>query len=134
MHHTCLASDMDHQRENRQTVSRNTAKRWTAEEDATLRELVVGSGMVCPFSVWSHFLLTVCNVGDEAINWVVVSSHLSGRTNKDSRRRWTKIKNSFNKGIWSPDEDESLRVAVERFGQRWALVIEVVEIRGPDRA
>ena len=106
---------MDHQKENRQTVSRKTAKRWSAEEDATLRELVVGSGMVCPFSVWSHFLLTVWNAGDEAINWVDVSSHLSGRISNDSRRRWTKIRNSFNKGIWSPDEDEGFYVAVELF-------------------
>jgi hypothetical protein len=51
----------------------------------------------------------------------------------DSRRRWTKIKDNFNRGTWSRDEDESLRVAVERFGQRWALVTEVVETRSPDR-
>jgi hypothetical protein len=125
---------MDHWRGGRETGRRNTAKRWTAEEDATLRELVMGSGIEVLFiSVWSQFLLTVANVGEEAINWVDVAGHLSGRTNKDSRRRWTKIKDNFNRGIWSRDEDESLRVAVERFGQRWALVTEVVETRSPDR-
>ncbi|KFY82449.1 hypothetical protein V500_10540 [Pseudogymnoascus sp. VKM F-4518 (FW-2643)] len=66
-------------------------------------------------------------------HWVEVSRHLSGRNNKDSRRRWTKIKDNFNRGIWSRDEDESLFVAVERFGQRWALVTEVVETRSPDQ-
>ncbi|KAF2195886.1 hypothetical protein K469DRAFT_682123 [Zopfia rhizophila CBS 207.26] len=125
---------MDHQWGDRGTGRRNAAKRWTAEEDATLRELVMGSGIEFPFiSVWSQFLLTVANVGEEAISWVDVSRHLSGRTNKDSRRRWTKIKDNFNRGIWSRDEDESLRVAVERFGQRWALVTEVVETRSPDQ-
>lgn len=130
----CQAGNMDHQRGSRGTGRRNAAKRWTIEEDATLRELVMGSGIELPFvSAWSQFLMTVGDVGDEAISWVDVSRHLSGRTNKDSRRRWTKIKDNFNKGIWSRDEDESLRVAVERFGQRWALVTEVVETRSPDR-
>jgi hypothetical protein len=78
--------------------------------------------------------LTVANIGEDAISWVDVSRHLSGRTNKDSRRRWTKIKDNFKRGVWSRDEDESLRLAVERFGQRWALVTEVVETRSPDRA
>ncbi|KFY28505.1 hypothetical protein V491_00431 [Pseudogymnoascus sp. VKM F-3775] len=104
---------MDHQRGSRGAGRRNAAKRWTAEEDAMLRELVMRSG--------------------PAINWVEVSRHLSGRTNKDSRRRWTKIKDNFNRGIWSRDEDESLCVAVEQFGQRWALVTEVVETRSPDQ-
>lgn len=80
-----------------------------------------------------QILLTVTYAEEEAISWVDVSRHLSGRTNKDSRRRWTKIKDNFRRGVWSREEDESLREAVERFGQRWALITEVVETRSPDR-
>jgi hypothetical protein len=110
---------MDHQCGDQGNAKRNAAKRWTAEKDATLRELIMGSGIEFPFiSVWSQYLLTVANIGEEGISWVDVSGHLSGRTNKDSRRRRTKIKDNFNRGIWSRDEDESLRAAVERFGQR----------------
>jgi hypothetical protein len=82
---------------------------------------------------YNAFFVDIKIVEDEVISWVDVSRHLSGRSNKDSRRRWTKIKDSFNRGVWSRDEDESLRAAVERFGQRWALVTEVVETRSPDR-
>jgi len=126
---------MDQHPRNRRAIRRSVAKRWTADEDSRLRALVADSGIGLTHDcTQTHSVLTAANTGEELINWVNISAHLSGRTNKDSHRRWIKIKDDFNRGMWSWDEDERLRVAVERFGQRWALVTEVVETRNPDRA
>ena len=78
-------------------------------------------------------MLTLFDADEDPVNWVEVSKHLTGRSNKDTRRRWTKIKDDFNKGVWSRAEDNALREAVSQYGQRWALVTEVVETRSPDR-
>lgn len=125
---------MDRHLKNRRIFRRSVVKRWTADEDSRLRALVVGSGKSFTRDcTQSQSVLTAANTGKEGINWVNVSAYLSGRTNKESRRRWNKIKDNFNRGMWSWDEDESLRIAVERFGQRWTLVTKVVKTRSPDR-
>lgn len=53
-HYTNETSVMDDEWVDRGTSRRNTAKRWTAEEDAILRELITDSGIGYPsFCVFS---------------------------------------------------------------------------------
>ena len=49
-------------------------------------------------------------------NWNDVAALLPGRTNKDCRKRWSKIQLEIRKGAWTPDEDERLQQAVQQIG------------------
>jgi Myb-like DNA-binding domain len=49
-------------------------------------------------------------------HWNHIASKLSGRTNKDCRKRWTKVSTNVNKGPWSPEENDRLRDGVEQYG------------------
>lgn len=64
--------------------------------------------------------LTQCPVdiggGQGAKNWSAIAERLPGRSNKDSRKRWTKIASSSRKGTWSSAEDHLLRKGVAIFG------------------
>ena len=51
-------------------------------------------------------------------DWNRIAAKLPGRTNKDCRKRWGKVCENVNKGVWSSKEDEQLRAAVEKFGPR----------------
>lgn len=53
-------------------------------------------------------------------DWNHIATKLSGRTNKDCRKRWSKIAENVNKGTWSAAEDQRLKHAVAKFGTRFA--------------
>lgn len=55
------------------------------------------------------------------------------RTNKDCRKRWSKVCATLKKGPWSSDEDSRLQQGVNRHGCKWTLVAQVVESRSADR-
>jgi hypothetical protein len=46
----------------------------------------------------------------------------TGRTNKDCRKRWSKIGEVIKKGPWDGTEDERLRSAVGVYGPKWVLI------------
>lgn len=54
--------------------------------------------------------------GQGVKNWSAIAERLPGRSNKDSRKRWTKIASSSRKGTWSSAEDHLLRKGVAMFG------------------
>lgn len=66
-------------------------------------------------------------------NWNQIAPKLPGRTNKDCRKRWSKVRENVKKGAWSSAEDERLQSAVERFGYRWTIVAESVGTRHADQ-
>jgi hypothetical protein len=41
---------------------------------------------------------------------------MPGRTNKDCRKRWYKVRLGIRKGIWTLDEDEMLLQAISQIG------------------
>lgn len=49
-------------------------------------------------------------------NWNDIAVLLPGRTNKDCRKRWSKIQVNIRKGPWTQDEDERLQQAVQQIG------------------
>ena len=49
-------------------------------------------------------------------NWNDIAVLLPGRTNKDCRKRWSKVQLDIRKGAWTRDEDERLRQAVQQLG------------------
>ena len=55
----------------------------------------------------------------ELKDWNRIAAKLPGRTNKDCRKRWSKLCEHVKKGTWSDAEDQRLQSAVERFGYRW---------------
>ncbi|KAL4789760.1 hypothetical protein BDV19DRAFT_382866 [Aspergillus venezuelensis] len=75
---------------------------WTQEEDHILKEEIKSQ----------------LEVGGQqgARNWSAIAQKLPGRSNKDCRKRWTKISLSSRKGTWSSAEDHLLRKAVAKFG------------------
>ncbi|KAL0578911.1 hypothetical protein V5O48_003102 [Marasmius crinis-equi] len=77
---------------------------WTAEEDQVLREAVDREDPGNP----------------TPSKWYAISKCVPGRTNKDCRKRWyAKIAFDGVKGAWSPDEDEKLVKAIEKYGTRY---------------
>ncbi|CAI6334089.1 unnamed protein product [Periconia digitata] len=92
-------------------------RKWTPEEDHKLRnevEAQLASG--------------------EAKDWCRISMKLPGRTNKDCRKRWhNSVAGGLKKGQWSKSEDRQLAKGVERYGQRWTLVADVVHSRSADQ-
>lgn len=66
-------------------------------------------------------------------DWIHIASKISGRTNKDCRKRWSKICRGINKGTWDREEDERLRKGVDMFGLRWTQVADVVGSRHADQ-
>ncbi|KAK3363234.1 Homeodomain-like protein, partial [Lasiosphaeria hispida] len=68
------------------------------------------------------------------ISWHKVAAYLPGRNNKDCRKRWHySIVHTIRKGTWTPDEDQSLRQAVEKHGLRWSKVAGAVGSRNGDQ-
>ncbi|KAI1197759.1 Homeodomain-like protein [Nemania serpens] len=96
---------------------RRVPKRWTEEEDFILHEETQKQE----------------STGDVK-DWHRIAAKLPGRTNKDCRKRWVnKVCGSLKKGAWNKSEDERLLVAVEKFGQKWALIANEVGFRSPDQ-
>ena len=68
------------------------------------------------------------NEDGSAQNWNDIAILLPGRTNKDCRKRWSKIQVDIRKGAWTQDEDERLQQAVQQIGVKlvsspFALVV-----------
>ncbi|KAK3985468.1 hypothetical protein QBC44DRAFT_312219 [Cladorrhinum sp. PSN332] len=66
-------------------------------------------------------------------NWNDLAALLPGRTNKDCRKRWYKVRLDIRKGAWLPEEDQKLRDAVDQLGVRWSVVAEMVQTRNADQ-
>ena len=49
-------------------------------------------------------------------NWNDIAVLLPGCTNKDCRKRWSKVQLDIRKGAWTRDEDERLQRAVQQIG------------------
>ncbi|KAL4940294.1 hypothetical protein BDV06DRAFT_230435 [Aspergillus oleicola] len=107
-------------------MSHITSRRrwWTQEEDHILQEEVKSQ----------------LEVGGQqgARNWSAIAEKLPGRSNKDCRKRWTKISLGSRKGTWSSAEDHLLRKAVTKFGfqcsecaKRWHHSLDPDVKRGP---
>ncbi|KAL9948617.1 hypothetical protein ACHAO5_001604 [Verticillium nonalfalfae] len=93
-------------------------KRWTEEEDAILHEEAIkqGKSSLGPIKDWHR-----------------IAAKLANRTNKDCRKRWfNKVRGGLRTGPWSEDEDQKLRQAVEKYGQRWTLISQEFGSRSSD--
>ncbi|KAK7440785.1 hypothetical protein VKT23_016862 [Stygiomarasmius scandens] len=91
---------------------------WTAHEDQLLREAVE--------------IEDPCNPNPS--KWHAISKHVPNRTNKDCRKRWfATMASEVVKGGWSPEEDDRLVKAIEKFGTRWSMVSSMVQTRNSDQ-
>ncbi|KAL2812960.1 hypothetical protein BJX63DRAFT_233593 [Aspergillus granulosus] len=91
---------------------------WTQDEDRILQEEVKNQQI---------------DGQQGSRNWSAIAEKLPGRSNKDCRKRWTKISLSSRKGTWSGAEDHLLRKAVAKVGFQWTKVAEMVGSRHPDQ-
>nr|UWK20194.1 Myb-like transcriptional factor [Trichoderma psychrophilum] len=66
-------------------------------------------------------------------DWNAIASKITGRSNKDCRKRWLKLSGRTKKGEWHMDEDEQLHKAVRLYGYRWVQVAKHVETRSADQ-
>jgi len=82
---------------------RASTGKWTAEEDATLRDAVSK------------------NSGK---NWKKIATHLPGRSDVQCLHRWQKVlKPGLVKGPWTPDEDRMVVELVQKHGQKkWSFI------------
>ncbi|KAL4783814.1 hypothetical protein BJX76DRAFT_357599 [Aspergillus varians] len=97
----------------------NRRRWWTQEEDRILQDEV---------------RIQLETGGEQGSrNWNSIAEKLPGRSNKDCRKRWTKISLSSRKGTWSGAEDQLLRKAVSKCGFQWTKVAEMVGSRHPDQ-
>lgn len=73
--------------------------------------------MVASFSRLRLRLMTISHNEDGNVqNWNDIAVLLPGRTNKDCRKRWSKVQLDIRKGSWTQDEDERLQQAVQQIG------------------
>ena len=70
------------------------------------------------FLFWLRTKLTIMSRNEDGSvpNWNDIAVLLPGRTNKDCRKRWSKIQLDIRKGAWTRDEDERLQQAVQQIG------------------
>ncbi|KFY24243.1 hypothetical protein V493_05368 [Pseudogymnoascus sp. VKM F-4281 (FW-2241)] len=98
------------------TSQGRTVRKWTAAEDRILMSQISQQSQKTT-----------------AVDWQKLSEHLQFRSNKDCRKRWTKIGEKRNCGNWDGDEDEKLQAAVEKHGYRWTKVSQLVGSRNADQ-
>ncbi|KAL2869087.1 Homeodomain-like protein [Aspergillus lucknowensis] len=90
-------------------------KKWTAEEDDTLRREVESQR-------------------PDGRDWCHIAEKLPGRTNKDCRKRWhNTMAGEFRKGPWAKQEDEQLKKAIAKHGTRWTIVASGVKTRSAEQ-
>ena len=94
---------------------------WSHDEDQVLRDEVEDQCIFplhefCNFSSIADGLMIVSQ--GTLKNWKTISEKIPGRTNKDCRKRWSKVCEPVNKGPWSSDENEVLKTAVSRHGYK----------------
>ncbi|KAJ5512745.1 hypothetical protein N7463_002297 [Penicillium fimorum] len=90
---------------------------WTSQEDEILKSAVQAQ----------------CNNPTNLDNWNDIASLLIGRTNKDCRKRWSKVQVDIQKGVWTREEDERLQRAVQQLGFKWSRVATMVQCRNADQ-
>lgn len=66
-------------------------------------------------------------------DWKLIATKLPHRTNKDCRKRWSKICDTVNKGPWSSREDKLLEEAIAQVGPQWISVAKRVGTRHADQ-
>ena len=131
-------------------------RNWTSGEDALLKKAV--SQGVRPFPGYSYdscswqpfkkssrdrwdrglygTLYSWSNLGLKSgpVNWHNVAALISGRTNKDCRKRWHyTVAAGVTKGTWTAEEDKQLCLAVEKHGTKWSHVALEMEKRNGDQ-
>lgn len=75
---------------------------WSAEEDRILTQLVEWHG---------------------ARNWSLISKYIKGRSGKSCRLRWcNQLSPAVERRPFSPEEDETILAAHQRYGNRWATI------------
>ena len=79
-------------------------KRWSAEEDSKLAQLV---------SKYKNNALA---------NWAAIASRLPNRSTKQCYDRWHMQLSPREKGPWTVEEDDLLTRLVEENGKNWALI------------
>ncbi|KAI0123256.1 Homeodomain-like protein [Xylariales sp. AK1849] len=90
---------------------------WTSQEDSILKNVIK----------------TQLDRDGKIQNWTDVAILLPGRTNKDCRKRWSKIQLDIRKGAWTHEEDERLQQAIQKLGFKWSQVATIVQSRNADQ-
>ncbi|KAI9895276.1 hypothetical protein PsorP6_018950 [Peronosclerospora sorghi] len=84
---------------------------WSVEEDARLMEMMLKG----------------------YDNWRQVSNNIPGRTAKQCRERWrNRLDPSIKKTPFTPQEDEAIQQAYEKYGNRWTQIAELLPGRTED--
>ena len=65
----------------------------------------------------------------EKINWLDISNQIEGKNKRQCYTRYTQINPKFNKGNWSKEEDEKLKLLVSQFGNKWSLIASNMKTR-----
>jgi len=85
--------------------------RWSAKEDAKLRELVQRAGS----------------------DWGRIATEISGRTSKQCRQRWCfQLDPALKKTAFTPQEDETLLQQYQQIGSSWAKIALLIPGRTAD--
>ncbi|KAL3765621.1 hypothetical protein ACHAW5_008278 [Stephanodiscus triporus] len=93
---------------------RRKTKRWSAEEDRKLAQLVAKS---------AEERRLASGISFTGVNWAGLARHLDNRTAKQCRERYiNSLKPDGKKGQWTEEEDDSIMRMQAMFGNQWSKI------------
>lgn len=108
------------------TFRRNSRNTWLPEEDKVLSEMLT-----------KLYRVPLNEIDSETVNWDLIAGTLckdGSRKPKDFKKRWmTSLDPNLRKGKWTPEEDEKLKQAYEKYGASWQKVASSIKTRTMDQ-
>jgi hypothetical protein len=93
---------------------RRKTKRWSAEEDRKLAQLVANS---------AEERRLASGISFTGVNWSGLARQLDNRTAKQCRERYiNSLKPDGKKGQWTEEEDDSIMRMQAMFGNQWSKI------------
>lgn len=90
------------------TKAKKSSSSWTKSEDDLLLKLTENS---------------------KYIRWAKIISNFKNKTKKNCKSRFRQIDKRHQKGRWTKEEDQTLLILVETFGESWKFISNIMKTR-----
>lgn len=76
-----------------------------------------------------ELLISLVKNPQNKINWKIISNFLPNKSPTQCYRRYKSINPCFKKGRWSQEEDAKLKMLLEKYGNAWTYISELMGTR-----